>query len=98
MRYIDGDDAEARMALFDLTLSKDSNDAQCSDMLFIGCSYDLKGAKWGLPCVKCEYLFRGMYGWNPSGLKTTRYLNFSPMRCAESLALALAHDTWKDTR
>jgi hypothetical protein len=88
------DDEYKRRLIYDLQLHNGLREPETSEMRIIGSVYNLRAGKWGLPCVKCEYLHRA-YDLYRDGPRCERWLRrFPAMNCAESLAVAILHDAW----
>jgi hypothetical protein len=86
-RTIQPEEWQKRQALFDYRTS--SSNAQGSEYWIYGRAYNLNTNKFRAPCVKCAWVYRGVWFWNaPEG--PVRWEGFPECNCGESLAYALA--------
>lgn len=79
-----------RRVMFDARYGSDTRH-QCAPFLLNGRAYNLNSGKFQSPCVKCHWVFRGLWHYEGSE-KPVRWQGWAPLNCGESLACALAYD------
>jgi len=89
LKHIYETDAIVRKQLFDFR----TDDAErCADLFLTGRAYNLKEGVFASPCVKCHYVFRGLWGWEAPECPV-RWCGFHIANCAETIAYTVATET-----
>ena len=77
--------------LYDLGL-KSNVLGDCAEYVLTGWVLSLNQDEWQLPCVKCNWIYRGWWIFKARGMKAVQWASFPAFNCTEPLAYALSYE------